>query len=178
MRVALIAHSAPRGDAIGNQVAARAGFFRERAADVRVYVESDARLHPDLLPITQVVNTPTELDAILADLRHCDLIVVDYSQNFQLLELIPSAAGRGPRIVFDYHGVTPPEFWSVPETNQRSSRVQPPLPPPSRGGQGGVARETIRRLGVAQVSLKPSVKVNSAAGWSGSPTRRWFTANS
>src|SRR5262245_41776460 len=111
MRVALLAHSARFGDAVGNQVAARAAFFRERAADVRVYVESDARLHDELLPFTQTVVTDPEREAVISDLTQSDLIVVEYSQAYRLLEVLPCVAGRGPRILFDYHGVTPPKFW-------------------------------------------------------------------
>lgn len=122
MRVAQIAHSAPYGDAIGNQIAARAAFFRERAADVRVYVESDARLHPSLLPLAQTVVSESEREAILGDLRQCDLIIVDYSQSFRLLELLPKLAGNGPRILFDYHGVTPPQFWHGPSESLREGQ--------------------------------------------------------
>ena len=122
MRVAQIAHSAPHGDAIGNQVAARAAFFREHAADVRVYVESDARLHPNLLPIAQTVANESEREAILGDLRHCDLVIVDYSQSYRLLDVLPKLAGKGPRILFDYHGVTPPQFWPGPSEALREGQ--------------------------------------------------------
>jgi glycosyltransferase involved in cell wall biosynthesis len=122
MRVAQIAHSAPFGDAIGNQIAARAAFFREHAADVRIYVESDSRLHPSLLPLAQAVVSELEREAILGDLRQCDLIIVDYSQSFRLLELLPKLAGKGPRILFDYHGVTPPQFWQGPRESLREGQ--------------------------------------------------------
>jgi glycosyltransferase involved in cell wall biosynthesis len=122
MRVAQIAHSAPFGDAIGNQIAARAAFFREHAADVQVYVESDARLHPSLLPLAQTVVSESEREAILGDLRRCDLVTVDYSQSFRLLDLLPKLAGQGPRILFDYHGVTPPQFWHGPRESLREGQ--------------------------------------------------------
>src|SRR5262249_34843780 len=43
-------------------------------------------------------------------LTSADLIVVEYSQYFPLLDLLPLLAGGRPRILFDYHSVTPPEF--------------------------------------------------------------------
>ena len=49
MRVALLAYSAPAGDAIGNQLAEKLAFFLERGADVRVFLESDYRLNPALV---------------------------------------------------------------------------------------------------------------------------------
>src|SRR5262249_10332866 len=39
------------------------------------------------------------------------LLIVEYSQYFRLLEALPSLAGRDVKIMFDYHGVTPPRFW-------------------------------------------------------------------
>src|SRR4051794_11979719 len=56
MRVTLISHNAQAGDAIGNQVAARAAFFRERGAEVRVLLESDRRLHPSLRSLARVAE--------------------------------------------------------------------------------------------------------------------------
>ena len=52
MRVALLSHSAPAGDAIGRQLAEKVAFFRDRGADVRVFVETDRRLHGGLRPYT------------------------------------------------------------------------------------------------------------------------------
>src|SRR4051812_38948495 len=101
MRVALLSHSARAGDAVGRQVAAKVAFFRDRGASVRLYVETDRGLAPGLEPFTR--RRPDE--RFLAD---CDLIVVEYSQYFPALDLLPRLAGGKPRVVFDYHGVTPP----------------------------------------------------------------------
>jgi glycosyltransferase involved in cell wall biosynthesis len=44
-------------------------------------------------------------------LRQADLIFAVYGQYYDLLQYLPRLAGTGPRIVFDYLGVTPPRFW-------------------------------------------------------------------
>src|SRR5258707_11448851 len=41
-----------------------------------------------------------------------DLVLVEYGHYYPAHNLLPLLAGRKPRIVLDYHGVTPPELWS------------------------------------------------------------------
>jgi glycosyltransferase involved in cell wall biosynthesis len=112
MRVALISYNAQAGDAIGNLVAEKLAFFLDRNADVRVFVENDSRLHLairshcDRICLEQVEPTAWQF------LQSSDLVVVEYGQYYGLLGLLPMLAGGKPRIVFDYHGITPPELWS------------------------------------------------------------------
>jgi hypothetical protein len=108
MRVALISHNARSGDAIGNQIAARAAFFRDHGAEVQVFVESESYLHSELLRITRGVSPHSDFNAIANELCQYDLLIVEYGQFYSLLELLPQVAGKGPRILIDYHGVTPP----------------------------------------------------------------------
>jgi glycosyltransferase involved in cell wall biosynthesis len=110
MRVALLSHSAQSGDAIGRQLAEKAAFFLDRGADVRLFVETDRRLHNGLRPHTSRFAPPEPRGPHWRFLTSADLIVVEYSQYFALLELLPLLAGGRPRILFDYHCVTPPEF--------------------------------------------------------------------
>jgi len=110
MRVALLSHNARYGDAIGRQVAAKTVFFRDRGADVRVYVECAHQLHPTLDPFVQVVDAATPLSIIASDIRPCDLVSVEFGQHYRLAEVMPLLAGGRARVLFDYHGVTPPEF--------------------------------------------------------------------
>ena len=56
MRVALLSCNAQARNAIGTQVAEKAAFFRERGADVRVFLESLDRLHPELCPAAHAVT--------------------------------------------------------------------------------------------------------------------------
>jgi glycosyltransferase involved in cell wall biosynthesis len=121
VRVALLTHNAPAGDAIGNQVAEKLTFFLDRGADVRVFVEADRRLHPTVRPYCRVIPEPETEGAGWKFLSEADLIIVDYAQYYHLLELLPLLAAGvfreaatslfRPRILFDYHGVTPPGLW-------------------------------------------------------------------
>ena len=136
MRVALISHNARAGDAIGNQVAARTRFFRDHGAEVTILIESDNCLHAELEPLAKVgdqsvaerrpaftvrrnasgavirvVSDSADLPRLASELLEYDLLIVEYGQYYRLLELLPMVAGKGPRILFDYHGVTPPQLW-------------------------------------------------------------------
>ena len=110
MRVALLSHNAQAGDAIGRQIAEKIAFFADRGADVRLFVESDARLHPGLQPYTQRFSPPRPHGPHWHFLTAADLVIVEYSQHYPLLDLLPLLAGGKSRIVFDYHGVTPPDL--------------------------------------------------------------------
>ena len=110
MRVALLTHNAQAGDAIGHSVAAKAAFFRDRGAEVRVFVESDRRLHPALRPHCRVVPA----DPAAPWWRYAsaaDLLVGEFGQFYSALQLLTLLAGSRPRILLDYHGVTPPHLW-------------------------------------------------------------------
>src|SRR6266852_735451 len=107
MRVALLSYNAQAGDAIGNQVAEKLTFFLERGADVRVLVESDKRLHPVVRPYCQRLDRAEPAGEGWEFLSSTDLVVVEYGQYYELLNLLPLLAGGKPRILFDYHGVTP-----------------------------------------------------------------------
>jgi glycosyltransferase involved in cell wall biosynthesis len=107
MRVGLLAHAARAGDAIGRQIAAKVAFFRERGDDVRVVVATDRGLDPVLRPFHERYS-PQASDSILAWLRQSDLILVEYSQYSPVFDAIALVAGGRSKIIFDYHGVTPP----------------------------------------------------------------------
>src|SRR5947208_1629335 len=103
MRVALVSHNARTGDAVGNQVAAKAAFFRDRGADLQVYVESTRQLQPSLAAHLRPAN---DLERATAHLCDADLLSVEYSQYYRLLDVLPLlAGGKRPRILLDYHGV-------------------------------------------------------------------------
>jgi glycosyltransferase involved in cell wall biosynthesis len=113
MRVALLSHNAQSGDAIGNQVAEKLAFFLERGADARVFVESDRDLHPAVRPHCHVLPHPQPHGLAWQFLAGCDLVVAEYGQFYPLLNLLPLLAGGRPRVLIDYHGVTPPELWGL-----------------------------------------------------------------
>src|SRR5262245_20821814 len=111
MRVAFVSHNAEAGDAIGNQLTEKLAFFLERGADVCVFVESTERLHPAVRPHAQILAPEPHGDS-WQWLSAADLVVVEFGQFHELLTLLPLLARGKPRILMDYHGVTPPELWS------------------------------------------------------------------
>lgn len=111
MRVALLNYDAQAGDAIGNQVARKLRFFRARGADVRVYVESAKRLHPDIALHATIVPSGRPTAADSAYLASADLVVVEYGLSYRLLSCLPLLARGQARIAVNYHGVTPAELW-------------------------------------------------------------------
>jgi glycosyltransferase involved in cell wall biosynthesis len=111
MRVALLAHNAQSGDALGNQLAAKAAALRERGDEVQVFLESIQHLHPQLLDAVQLVPGDFSLETLAEQLRSYELLIVEYSQYFRALEVLPLLTESNVKIVFDYHGVTPPQYW-------------------------------------------------------------------
>jgi O-antigen biosynthesis protein len=115
MQVALLSPCGPARNAIGRQLAAKAAFFVERGACLRVFLESTAGLHPELTPYAHCVAEAKADGPHWDFLRRCDLVIADYPQTYELLHLLPLLVGRRPRRILDYHGVTPAEFWHGPQ---------------------------------------------------------------
>src|SRR5262249_18707281 len=111
MRVAILSANAQQGDAIGNQVAEKAAFFVERGADLRIFVESDRRLHPAVRSHCQVLSRPEPRGDAWRFLAFADLVIAEYGHYYDLLQLLPLLAGGKARLLLDYHGVTPLELW-------------------------------------------------------------------
>lgn len=115
LRVALVANAAPGRNAVGNLVAEKASFFLERQADVRVFVESTASLHPALRRLARAVDAATLEGPDWAFVRDADLVLFEYSQGFGLLDWLPALARERPHVVVEYLGVTPPAGWPGPQ---------------------------------------------------------------
>jgi glycosyltransferase involved in cell wall biosynthesis len=113
MRVALLSYNAQASDAIGNHTTELTAFFLDRGTDVRVFVESNQRLHPALQSHCQRLSSAEPKGEAWEFLTSADLILVQYGHYYSLLEFLPLLAAARPRIVFDYHGVTPPELWAA-----------------------------------------------------------------
>jgi glycosyltransferase involved in cell wall biosynthesis len=111
MRVALLSHNARAGDAVGNQVAEKLAFFLDRGAEARVFVESDEALHPAVRSCAATVDPSRAEGDWWRFVSTCDLVMAEYGHSYPLLDLLPMLAGGRPRILLDYHGVTPPELW-------------------------------------------------------------------
>ena len=124
MRVALLSCNAQARNAIGNQVAEKAAFFLERGAEVRVFLEHLDHLHPELSSIATQVTRVERRGAAWDYLKNCDLVCADYAQTYDLLHYLPLLIGQKPRLVLDYHGVTPAAHWEGPQRDllTRSAR--------------------------------------------------------
>jgi glycosyltransferase involved in cell wall biosynthesis len=114
MRVAILSHNARTGDAIGNHIAEKLRFFLDRGADVRVLIEDGRRLHENLRAHYELFDAPRISGPAWNFLESADVALVEYGHCYSLLELLPLLAAGKPRILFDYHGVTPRQFWSGP----------------------------------------------------------------
>src|SRR5260370_28972414 len=85
VQVALLSYNAQAGDAIGNQVAEKLAFFLDRGAEVRVFVESEQRLHAVVQPHCQRLDADRPARADWEFLATADLIVVEYGHFYSLL---------------------------------------------------------------------------------------------
>jgi glycosyltransferase involved in cell wall biosynthesis len=112
MQVAILSHNARAGDAIGNQIAQKVHFFLDRGADVRIFIEDVRQLHPSLQACYERMDGCQQSGPAWHYLESADLVVVEYGHSYRLLELVPHLCRGKPRILFDYHGVTPPHFWN------------------------------------------------------------------
>lgn len=113
MRVALLSRNARTADAIGQQVAAKVFYFQQLGAQVRLYLSETESLRPDCAAVKPVQGTSRSIwgDAVERDyLLTCDLVVAEYGAAYDLINLLPSLYGHGPRVVVDYRGVTPIEL--------------------------------------------------------------------
>lgn len=110
MRVALLAANAREGDAIGNQLAAKVAFFRERGAQVSVLLEDAREVRAAVRSVARGAGDPHTCHAEMAA---ADLVLVEYSQFFSALLALPLLRDAATRVVLDYHGVTPSSLWEL-----------------------------------------------------------------
>jgi glycosyltransferase involved in cell wall biosynthesis len=113
VRVALLSSNARAGDAVGNSVAEKLAFFLDRGADVRVYVESTRDLHSAVRPHCRTLDPRRLADGDWSFLTTADLVVAEFGHAYPLLGLLPLLGEGKPRLLIDYHGVTPPELWGA-----------------------------------------------------------------
>jgi glycosyltransferase involved in cell wall biosynthesis len=118
MRLVILAQNARSGDAIGTQIAAKVQAARLAGWSIRLYLEDETFLHPDVADCTLRGSADDfwEDDVKRAELESADAVLVEFGGAFGLLHLLPALAGTGPRIVFTYYGVTPRDLW---EPNDR-----------------------------------------------------------
>jgi glycosyltransferase involved in cell wall biosynthesis len=115
LRAAILTHNAQAGDAVGNQVAEEVAFFLARGADVRVFLESERRLHPAVHGRQWLIPAGQPSAEAWQFLCSADLVVVEYTQSYPLLDLLPALAEQRPRSLLHYYSITPVETWRGPK---------------------------------------------------------------
>jgi glycosyltransferase involved in cell wall biosynthesis len=122
-------------------------------------------LHPALEGCAVEATKPSVDGPVWDYLRQTDLIIAVYAQYFDLLQFLPRLVATGPRIVFDYHGVTPAEYWpdSMREEMRRSARQRGYVwfADHAMATSAANARELQKATGFAQVTtLSPPVDLD------------------
>lgn len=111
MRVALLTASVRAGDAISNVVAEKLAFFLDGGADARVIVESAIGAPTSVAAHCLTADPATPAGPAWDFVRSADLAVAEFGHWYPLLGWLPALAGGKPRLVVDYHGVTPAAVW-------------------------------------------------------------------
>lgn len=113
MRAVVLAQNACFGDAIGNRIAAKVRFLIARGWQVRVFVESTHRLHPALRDGALQTDAASlwRCESQRRLLGEAELLLVEYGGSFGLWNLLPALPRPRPRLIVEYHGLTPPEQW-------------------------------------------------------------------
>jgi len=114
MRVVLLSPNARAADAIGRHVAETVACFLEGGAHVRVVTSDGGGLAPALWPYTIVTTKADTLGAGWRAARAADVVVVQFPQDYPLLDWLPLLADGRRRILFDYHGLTPAALTNGP----------------------------------------------------------------
>ena len=133
MRVSLLNLNLVAKDAIGRYIMDKARYFRARGDEVRIYVQhvSDdipQDIQPILFPCTlgQLIGNQPEYASLRDHFFASDLCIYDYPNWYELIESI-RGVDRGT-VIFDYHGVTPPELWGVNDALDMLTRSVDELP--------------------------------------------------
>lgn len=112
-------------DAIGKHIINQIRMFHQAGYRVLVLAEHiDERLPVDVLlsVITTSRETLHEYTAVLEHLRRSNVIVVHYPIYYTLAEVIRNL--HYGAVIFDYHGITPPDIWGIETPNYYDRLVQ------------------------------------------------------
>lgn len=126
MRLAFFSQNARQRDAIGKQLLGKIRAARLAGHEVRLFLSEGHLLQPELLELA-FVGSARELWLSPFDreyLRAADLLEVEYAGDYDLLCLLPKLAKDGIKIHFDYHGVTPSQWWNQSHQTQSSIATQ------------------------------------------------------
>lgn len=115
LRVAILNGNVVAHDAVGSHIVAQLTTLRSAGYQTLLLTGFvDSRLPVDVRRSMAMVSPeqlrdPTNKSAAAEHWRRADLVIVNYSSYYDLVELIREVQ-RGV-VVFDYHGVTPPALW-------------------------------------------------------------------
>ena len=133
MRVSLLNLNLVDKDAIGRSLMDKARLFRERGDEVRIFVQHPPEgIAADIEPLcvvcslSQLLGRGPELAAAREHFLMSDVYIYDYPNWYELIESI-RGVDRGV-VIFDYHGVTPPELWGSEEALDMLKRSVDDLP--------------------------------------------------
>ncbi|NNJ09630.1 glycosyltransferase family 4 protein [Chloroflexales bacterium ZM16-3] len=114
-RVAIINGNVVANDAVGGHIVSQLYALRAAGYHTMVITEFvDSRLSADARRSMMVANADELRDLHSGNLashhlRQADIVIVNYSTYYALAEMIREV--RRGVVIFDYHGVTPPELW-------------------------------------------------------------------
>lgn len=114
-RAVIVNGNVMANDAVGNHIVAQLLTLREAGYHTLVITGfADGRLPAEvrrsivMVPVERL-RDPASTDHAVAHYRAADLLIFNYSSYYEHSELIREV--RRGVVLFDYHGVTPPELW-------------------------------------------------------------------
>lgn len=112
MQISLINSNLTGPDAVGNNIIQQARFFQRRGYDVRIFLDNPpVAVGPDIVSITTICSLSDLIGGHQPFFTGSDLFIYHYPVRYPLLESIKGIDYGA--VLFDYHGVTPPELWGV-----------------------------------------------------------------
>lgn len=113
-RAVILSGSVAAHDALGSNILAQLQTLRDAGYHVLILAEHiDERLPADVLLSVVTISRERlrEYPAVIEHIRRSALVIVHYPVYYALVELIRDV--NHSAIIFDYHGITPPEAWGV-----------------------------------------------------------------
>jgi glycosyltransferase involved in cell wall biosynthesis/2-polyprenyl-3-methyl-5-hydroxy-6-metoxy-1,4-benzoquinol methylase len=112
MRVSLLCSNLLAKDAVGTSVINMARFFHRRGDKVQIFIEHPPRdVSKDIATLCKALSLGDLIGGRQRHFNSSDLFIYHYPARYALLESIKGIE-RGA-VIFDYHGVTPPELWGA-----------------------------------------------------------------
>gem|GEM_PF-202217 len=140
-------------DAVGNNLIEKARVVGDTGIRTRVLLESDAFPPADLQPCVLTLSDAGK-QSFEASLWAADCYWIDYSVYYPLLKAALALKAKGKRVLFDYHGITPPALWDDPETRVALEQAVANLPVITEG-DAVVCHSSYTRLELEKHGIPP-----------------------